>query len=143
MTALRLAELRDGVWLRPDNLSGWPSGAAAEVVAAQCRWLSVVPDDEPAQLAARLWDVDGWARRAQGLLAQVNDLRPALEEGATEALAPGFLRSAAVLRHLQDDPLLPPQLLPEGWPGRTLRQGYDAFDRADRSVLATWLRGAR
>lgn len=143
MRSLRMAELRDGVWLRPDNLTGWPSGPAAEVVRSQCRWLSAVPDDEPGRLAAELWDLDAWARRACSLLLSVDGLRPELERGATEALGPGFLLSAAVLRHLQADALLPPQLLPAAWPGRELRDGYEAFDRAYRAVLAGWLQGAR
>jgi phenylacetic acid degradation operon negative regulatory protein len=142
MASLRLAELRDGVWLRPDNLTGWPSGPAAEVVASQCRWLTAIPDDDPVELAAELWDLDGWARQARSLLLAVEALRPDLEGGATSALGPGFLRSAAVLRHLQADPLLPPQLLPPYWPGRALRDGYDAFDRAYRAVLAGWLQAA-
>ena len=46
--------------------------------------------------------------------------------------------SAAVLRHLQSDPLLPPDLLPDGWPGPDLRRAHDdwrtAFDRTWASV---------
>ena len=37
MGALRLAELREGVWLRPDNLDGGWADAARAVVDAQCR----------------------------------------------------------------------------------------------------------
>jgi phenylacetic acid degradation operon negative regulatory protein len=143
MTILRLAELRDGVWMRPDNLAGWPAGAAAEVVAGQCRWLSAVPDDDPVELAAGLWDLEGWAQRSEGLLLAVDELRPELEAGEAAALAPGFVRSAAVLRHLQADPLLPPRLLPDGWPGGALRGGYRAFDQAYRAMLAAWLQGVR
>ena len=143
MTRLRLAELRDGVWLRPDNLEGWPTGPAAAVVAGQCRWLSAVPDDDPVELAATLWDLTAWAARAEELLTAVDRLRPVLTDGASTALAPGFVTSAAVLRHFQADPLLPAELLPPDWPGTRLRQAYDAFDRAYRGALATWLRGAR
>lgn len=143
MTTLRLAELRDGVWLRPDNLDGWPTGRAAAIVAAQCRWLSAVPDDDPVQVAAGLWDLTAWAEQAERLRAAVDDLQPELEAGATAALAQGFVQSAAVLRHFQADPLLPPELLPADWPGAGLREAYDAFDRAYRTTLATWLEGAR
>ena len=142
-TTLRLAELRDGVWLRPDNLADWPTGRAAAVVAAQCRWLSAVPDEDPVQLALGLWDLAAWAQQAERLLEAVHQLGPELEAGDTAALAPGFVLSANVLRHLQADPLLPLELLPEGWPGTRLRESYDAFDRAYRAVLAGWLRGAR
>jgi phenylacetic acid degradation operon negative regulatory protein len=143
MTTLRLAELRDGVWLRPDNLVGWPTGRSAAIVAAQCRWLSAAPDEDPVQLAAGLWDLVAWARQAEVLLKAGDVLRPQLEGGDKAALAPGFVQSANVLRHLQADPLLPPELQPDGWPGAPLRQSYSAFDRAYRTVLADWLRGAR
>jgi phenylacetic acid degradation operon negative regulatory protein len=51
-------------------------------------------------------------------------------------LAPGFVLSASVLRHFQADPLLPDELLPADWPGRSLRREYDAWDVAYRAVLA-------
>ena len=57
---------------------------------------------------------------------------------ACSDLAPGFELSAAVLRHLQADPLLPADLLPPGWPGPRLRAGYDRWDRQYRRVLADW-----
>ena len=53
-------------------------------------------------------------------------------------LAPGFELSAAVLRHLQADPLLPVELLPDGWPGPELRQAYERWDRRYREVLTIW-----
>jgi phenylacetic acid degradation operon negative regulatory protein len=143
MGTLRLAEVRDGVWMRPDNLAGWPAGRPAQVVAGQCRWLSAEPDEDPAALAGRLWDLAGWAARAAALLDAIDHMRPDLEAGEPDALAPGFVRSAAVLRHLQADPLLPPRLLPADWPGTCLRRAYDGFDKAYRVALATWLRGAR
>ena len=143
MATLRLAELRDGVWLRPDNLEGWPTGRAAAIVTSQCRWLAATPDDDPVELAAGLWDLATWAEQAERLRAELDDLRPDLAAGETAALAPGFLVAAAVLRHFHADPLLPPELLPAEWPGAGLRQAYDAFDRAYRSTLATWLQGAR
>jgi phenylacetic acid degradation operon negative regulatory protein len=56
------------------------------------------------------------------------------------ALAPGFELSAAVLRHLQADPLLPAELLPGGWPGRDLRDDYDRWDSRYRATLQEWSR---
>ena len=46
MAALRLAELREGVWLRPDNLDPQRLPAVRAVVAAQCRWVDArLPGD--------------------------------------------------------------------------------------------------
>jgi phenylacetic acid degradation operon negative regulatory protein len=38
-----------------------------------------------------------------------------------------FALSVAVVRHLQLDPLLPAELIPEGWPGHDLRGTYRRF----------------
>lgn len=125
MTALRMAELREGTWLRPANLvRAWP-----ETVTAQCTRIDGRPHDDPTPL---LWDLDGWA-------AEARRLERALERAA--GLAEGFLVSAAVLRHLLADPLLPEELLPSGWPGAELRARYDSFDRRYREVLQKHLDG--
>jgi len=131
----RLAEQREGVWARPDNiaLSPDPSGDPDLVVYRG------TPEGDPADLAASLWDLDGWATRSEAL-------RDRLDRTATRGpgdLAPGFALSAAVLRHLQADPLLPPGLLPRSWPGPALREAYAGWDRNYRDVLRTWGRSAR
>lgn len=64
-----------------------------------------------------------------------------LEAGDPGALADGFVTSAAVLRSLQADPLLPRDLLPTDWPGDALRGDYDRYDAAYRSVLRAWFAG--
>jgi phenylacetic acid degradation operon negative regulatory protein len=123
----RLGELRDGTWLRPANL---PVVLDAETDRAVTR-LRGEPEGDPAALAARLFDLAGWARRAGRLLAALD----AVDLTAPRALAEGFERDAEVLRHLQRDPLLPATLLPAGWPGPALRARFDAFDAAYRAVL--------
>jgi phenylacetic acid degradation operon negative regulatory protein len=141
LTALRHAELREGVWLRPDNLPAGVLAAAEAVVAAQCRCFAARPvDDEPRALAARLWPLDGWADLAEALRAEVAALEARLADGDLSALADGFVASAHVLRHFQADPLLPDELLPSGWPGAALRAGYESFDRRFKTVLADWQR---
>ncbi len=47
--------------------------------------------------------------------------------------------AAAALRHLQADPLLPAALIPADWPGSSLRQASDRFDRSFKAVLRAWL----
>jgi phenylacetic acid degradation operon negative regulatory protein len=128
MRALRLAELRAGVWLRPDNLDPARLPDARAVVAAQCRTLRSRPDDDPTELAARLWDLEGWAATAERLVADLATSEARLAGGDPEALAPGFVLSASVLRHFQADPLLPQTLLPDRWPGPGLRAAYEAYD---------------
>lgn len=127
---MRLAELREGTWLRPDNLDLAPTGLAAE----HCTWLVADPDAplDPGEL----WDLGRWATEARGLL---DELAAVTLEDAGD-LAPGFVTAAAVLRHLAADPLLPVELLPAGWPGEELRARYDRWDRSYRALLAAWHR---
>ncbi len=156
MKGLRLAELREGVWMRPDNLERradepflggtHEGGPSRHHVAAgtSCRWFSVVADGNLDQgdedLVAQLWDVESWAGRAMSLRRRLHDLAGSLEAGDMTALAPGFVLSAEVLRHFVADPLLPRELLPRRWPGEALRREYDDYDAAYRRLLATWTR---
>ena len=127
----RLAELREGVWLRPANLEV----VVPEAMASDVLRLIARPAD-PDALAGRLWPLREWAARARVLAAALAAHRP----HDFSDLAPGFELSAAVLRHLQADPLLPPALLPAGWPGGRLRGLYDSWDSRYRTVLVDWSR---
>jgi phenylacetic acid degradation operon negative regulatory protein len=108
---LRLAELRDGLWLRPANLvREWPDLPVQRFTAD--------PEGDPTALARALWDLD--ARAAQG-----RELGDAL----ARAVRPRerFAAAAAVVRFLRTDPVLPAALLPPGWPGESLHGAYAAY----------------
>jgi phenylacetic acid degradation operon negative regulatory protein len=125
----RMAELREGVWMRPANVAVLlPVSLDADV-----ELMSALPS-EPRALADRLWDLEAWSGRTRELLAELDALPP----DTAGALAPGFELSAAVLRHLQADPLLPPDLLPARWPGERLRTTYDEWDARYRETLRSW-----
>lgn len=132
MAAARMAELREGVWLRPDNLD--------VPRHPHCAWFVGRPEGDPGDLARRLWDVARWAARAAELRRAMAGASAELRAGNPDALAPGFVLSAAVLRHFQADPLLPHELLPPGWPGEALRREYEAYDEAFREVWRRWVR---
>lgn len=155
MTALRLAERREGVWLRPDNIAAGPADAEA-VVARQCQLFRGSPLPENAvrsrhrtdpdgqiALARELWDIDGWATAARHLRAALDQLIGDLENHDTSALSPAFVVSAAALRHFQADPLLPGALLPDDWPGAALRRDYERYDRAFKALWRAWFRDQR
>lgn len=134
---LRLAELREGLWGRPDNLDGDRSPEARVVAEGWCRtWTGARPDPVPDPAA--LWDLAGWAVEAESHRRAMAGLVEGFEAGDPAQLAAGFVTSAAVLRHLQADPLLPTTLLPGDWPGPALRADYDRYDDAYRAVLRTW-----
>ena len=127
----RLAELREGVWMRPANLAlRLPDPLDGDVELMTAR-----PGDAVA-LARRLWDLTAWSAGARDLLRRLRALPP----DGPEALAPGFELSAAVLRHLQADPLLPAELLPADWPGTSVRATYDTWDARYRATLRDWSR---
>jgi phenylacetic acid degradation operon negative regulatory protein len=119
LAALRLAELRPGAWMRPNNLRrDWPVALDAPAWCFEARAVPTGADGR--DLAARLWDLAGWAQRADVLLAAW--------AGATQPPR-RFVLAAAMVRHLQTDPLLPRALLPTGWPGTRLRTAYAAYEK--------------
>ncbi|MGW2566316.1 PaaX family transcriptional regulator C-terminal domain-containing protein [Streptomyces sp. NPDC001537] len=114
LTALRLAELREGVWLRPANLSRTLPGDLEQVAQSY----TARPDRPARELAVQLWPLNTWAATARSLLVHVAEAhRP----------ADRFTAFAAVVRHLLADPVLPSELLPEDWPGATLRAAYAEY----------------
>ncbi|HRD11979.1 MAG TPA: PaaX family transcriptional regulator C-terminal domain-containing protein [Mycobacterium sp.] len=109
----RFGELREGVWLRPDNLDD----TLPEEILDRVRVLRA-RDEDPAGLAARLWDLPAWSQTGHRLL----------DEMAAATDIPGrFTAAAAVVRHLLTDPVLPEELLPDRWPGDPLRAAYENF----------------
>ena len=141
MRVLHLAEHREGIWLRPDNLAPDRDEAAMSVLDAQCHRFTARPDDEdPRALAAGLWDLEAWMVNARAAQAEMDALIGPLEAGDTASLPAGFVLSAEVLRLLVADPLLPDELLPPAWPGVEIRATYDRYDRAFKSVWRSWFR---
>jgi len=131
---LRLAEVREGCWARPDNLDPGRSPAERAVVDAQCLILrGARPDDVGAFVDA--FDPAGWAATARTLLDAMAGAQPGLDDRDAEVLAATFHIDAAVVRHLLADPALPVELEPPDWPARALR---DAFARFDEGFKATW-----
>lgn len=116
LAELRLAELREGTWVRPANLSRplppWPAGLISTFTA--------IPAEDATVLVNRLWDLDAWNRAGRDLLADVADARTAAER---------LTAAAAVVRHLRTDPALPTELLPSDWIAPQLQASYAAYQR--------------
>ncbi|MBK9178657.1 MAG: PaaX domain-containing protein, C- domain protein [Acidimicrobiales bacterium] len=142
---LRLGELREGLWARPDNLP--PTAAPADaraVVAEQCAWWRGRPDEPAAELAERLFAPAAWSSRARSLRQRLDAVTVALESRAGDPrpadLAEGFVVGAATLQHLRRDPLLPPALLPDDPPGEGLRAAYRTYQQVYGHAVAAWFR---
>ncbi|WP_086562636.1 PaaX family transcriptional regulator C-terminal domain-containing protein [Streptomyces africanus] len=129
LTALRLAELREGVWLRPANLAR-PLPGDLDPVAQH---YTARPGRPARELARSLWPLDAWSATARALLAHI-----------TEAPRPAdrLTAFAAVVRHLLADPVLPPGLLPADWPGAGLRAAYTDYQRELVGEVRARVRGA-
>jgi phenylacetic acid degradation operon negative regulatory protein len=114
MLTAHFGELREGVWMRPDNLA-WAPGAD---IAVDVELFRGRPDADPETLARRLFDPAQWAASGRHLLAHAERTTTPHDRLCT---------FAAIVRHLTRDPLLPDELLPAGWPGGALRAAYDDF----------------
>jgi phenylacetic acid degradation operon negative regulatory protein len=166
MSNLRMGELRPDTWMRPANLDGpvavgGPGPAAAAWDAPGGEYGASRPSEqgrdidasggdhglavvrgpltgvEPADLVGRLWPLSELAERAGVLLRLVDDAIPGIEAGEPTAMADTIELSAAVVRFLRAEPLLPPSLTPHPWPPDELRARYRRFDAAFGRVLLT------
>ena len=109
----RFGELREGIWLRPDNLDGQlPAIADGRVRVLRTR------DDNPAELAHQLWDLRDWSKTGHRLLREMT---------AATDVPDRFIVAAAMVRHLLVDPVLPAGLLPADWPADRVRTAYAEF----------------
>lgn len=127
----RFGELREGMWLRPDNLDGQlPAIAGGRVRVLHAR------DDNPEDLACQLWDLAAWSKTGHRLLCEMT---------AATDVPDRFIVAAAIVRHLLADPVLPAGLLPADWPAERLRAAYSEFAdllasrRDDELLEARWV----
>lgn len=111
LVARRMVMLREGVWMRPDNL---PRDTTPEADTVRL----VSRPDEPAELVRTLWDLEAWADIGRSLC-------DVTAHGDT--FAERFTAAAALVRHLRTDPALPDELQPDDWPAAAMRQGYEDF----------------
>ena len=72
MALARLAEQREGVWLRPDNIELVPDPAGDPDAAL----FSATPVGDAVELASSLWDLTGWAGGADRLHRRMEALPP-------------------------------------------------------------------
>jgi phenylacetic acid degradation operon negative regulatory protein len=138
---LRFGELREGVWLRPNNLDPDRLPEHRAVVDASVRRFVSQPVDAR-EMPQRLWDLVDWSNTAADLVESLRTHTTRLRSlrSAYSDLADAFTLNAAVLRHLQADPLLPTALLPRSWRGTKLRDQFEMFDSLFQQRWRLWLK---
>ena len=114
MLTSHFGELREGLWMRPDNVS-WQPGPD---IVGDLELMRAHPEHDAADLVRRLFHPGRWSTVGHALLGY-----------AERATSPRDRLTvfATIVRHLTHDPLLPEELLPDEWPGAALRETYDAF----------------
>jgi len=103
--------------------------------------LEIDGERDPREIARRLWPIDDLANRYRRFveeftwvpdaLAKMRDRHERLPD--TDFLPGGLAMAVAFGTSFNDDPLLPPELLPRPWPGRAAR---DLLVRSRRGALA-------
>jgi len=134
-TGLHLAELREGIWIRPDNLDPNRLPTLRAVLDRQCVHFHGAATDAPPEAVRSLFNLDDWVSDARRLTLAMRDERD-VEAVHADDFIYQFALSITVVRHLQLDPLLPVELEPEDWPGHELRSTYRQFDEAFKRHLA-------
>jgi phenylacetic acid degradation operon negative regulatory protein len=132
-TALHLAELREGVWLRPDNLDPQRLPTMRAVLERQCVHFHNASTNIADRTVRSLFCLDDWAGDANRLIAAMEaelDVPLAEQDDTSASFTFQFGLSIAVVRHLQLDPLLPAPFIRKDWPGNRLRDIYRNFDDA-------------
>ncbi|ORX06551.1 transcriptional regulator [Mycobacterium triplex] len=139
---LHLAELREGVWIRPENLDPQRLPASRLVLDRQCTHFHDAQTGIAPDKVRALFALDDWTDDAE-VFIEAMEVALKVRDDSTESFTYEFALSIAVVRHLQLDPLLPLALLPRQWPGHALRGTYRRFDDAfKRRMNAAFRRAA-
>ena len=132
MVNARMGELRPECWLRPANIDV-PAGLRQLDGVVTVR--GPLDGEDAPTMAARVWDLDAVAARCRWLRRRLGDpARP------PASLPDAMLVSAAVVRFLREEPLLPDALTPPDWPVDELRRAYRDYDRAFGAALDAAIR---
>lgn len=133
---LRLGELREGVWARPDNLDRRDGSGA---LATADVWRGGLGGDAM-EVAGRLFPRAPLERHAVMVIESLDAVRTRLDRAmAAGSLATAFVVGAAALRLLRQDPLLPAELEEASWPAGPLRAAYHGYQGPfDRAVRTWW-----
>lgn len=136
MANRRFGELRPDIWMRPGNLATPPVEHDWIVTTGSLDGI------DPLRLAQRLWDLDALADEAHRLLAEMATRRERSDWDDHASIPELFTTSAAAVRFLRREPMLPPELTPHAWPVDEVRATYDRFEIDHQRLLQRFLGAA-
>ncbi len=136
MANRRFGELRPDIWMRPSNLDPPPTDADWIVTTGSVDGIDID------RLVGRLWDLTAIAAEARRLLAEMAARRDEVDWDDHASIPTLFTSSAAVVRFLRHEPLLPAGLTPADWPVEVVRSTYDRFEADHQRLLQRFLRSA-
>jgi phenylacetic acid degradation operon negative regulatory protein len=154
LRALGGAALQGGLYVSPHQWHKDVKARAERLGITDAVTLSTTDDldvggeTDPREITRRLWPVEDLAARYRAFIAQYSFVPDSLAGLRRErrrlpdtAFLPGALAmTVGYLDCFNDDPLLPPELLPRPWPGRAAR---DLLLRSRRLALAAREAGGR
>lgn len=147
LRALGGAPIQGGLYVSPHEwhadvrTAAEREGIADTLTLATTMNLELGGERGPGELARRLWPVDDLAARYRNFIERFAWVPDALEQIRTRkeripdtSFLPGALAMAVAFQEcFNDDPLLPPELVPRPWPGRAAR---DLLVRSRRLALS-------
>ncbi|MHB8671337.1 MAG: PaaX family transcriptional regulator C-terminal domain-containing protein [Acidimicrobiales bacterium] len=147
LRAMGGAALQGGLYVSPNPWHEEVSALAARsgmtdlVTLASTSDLEIGGERDPRRLTRRLWRLDELAERYEAFITEfravpevLSSMRARRERLQDADFLPGALGMAvSFIACFNDDPLLPPELLPRPWPGRAAR---DLAVRCRRLALA-------
>ena len=130
------AAVHNGLYISPhpweDDVTALAAefGVASSVTVMSTDELAVGGEADPRNLAAKLWPLEHLARRYTAWIEAYRDVPDYLERRRArrqhlteEEFVAGALTTTIEFQAVfNEDPLLPPELLPRPWPGRTARE---------------------
>lgn len=120
LSRIRLAELREGVWLRPANLT-----RALDLGDEPVEVLEGRPARHADELLESLWNLPAWEAESRRLLRLMNLARSTVDR---------FTVATAIVRHLLTDPVLPQQLRPDPWTADDVHAAWAAYQEEFASL---------
>lgn len=130
------APLGGGLYVSPHEWEPWADQVAAmhgigsHVTTLTTTQFRVGGENEPREIAARLWPLKRANDRAGAFLARWHACAEDAPEDLTEAARAAFTASVEFEALIRQDPLLPTELEPDGWHGAAVRDLYRCLLRS-------------